>query len=1367
MIGQSLDGKAPGVPVPMPIQPGKPAAPAPPRQCLPWFPECHPYGPWAISITIAPNIAGPLNPNDTVDYWSNGKHIEGTWEEDGTLTVNVTYVTGVMLVFGGPALWDGCNYQVLSTSWTTTTGETYTVTRGDGGVVEEVRAARSGDVWAASQTDEAHPKRTTEIKDPDETVVRMVFDDEGDSEHNTGRLTQVLHLSDDPQDPSTLSEIHYGYDYYDPGNPPTYVSTDPERLRSVTSDTKTTVYDYYDDLEDNASRIIVREVYRAQDWPATADDVYSETWYDYAAPVDDLATTTITRKALGQTGVVDDETIYEYYCGTDDAKDYKIKSITRNGETTSYTYTAGGQVETVTDPKERVVTYEYADNSDQWEPVVTSATLEDASENTLAELSYTYYQDDGYNRWLKTQKDVRGNYTYYERADTNHMDRVTGIKVATGPDEPANWAAEPYVESYTCYGDSDTHGRAGQLATVTVPNVDGDDHACVTTLYYDETVDSQAMFFDTPTEVYRTNTSGSSVRVATYTHDVMGNVLSATDADDKTTWFTYDLLGNPIRTIYAKDGETPTIYTENHYMSCCGLLDSVRNENGDRLYFDYDKMKRPNRVWTDIQAREWGQVDIDEGTGEVTNGLAYDGTPAVTCEYDKLGRIYSATFYPDASSGGITTSCTYDANSRVTDIDYPGDIADTDYDYDEVGNLLYAKGGPENTYFTAKYHLLDRVTDIYLTGLGTLPNPLPSGTGDIRIAYDGSSYLVTDVYRDSKHVTYSYDTFGRLKTYKPTTGPISGVSLWYDYNSLGQKKEVTIKDGVGATVHSTTYDYYRNGWLKSINYDGSKVAEYTHDAVGLLAQIDFYHDDPVLGNIATGAYDVYSYDTTDPRNFLKTITMHYKDAGGNPASSVVDYTDGNGNPNVDKAGNQLSMGNLAGQWTYTYDHAGRISSIVPPNPVPEQGLGGDYGYNWLGQLTNPPADPNHLTYNSAGLLSTWPGMYSYAYKASGWPEQVKNPASTTTIASLTYDSAGYLTGTTFEGVTAQYSWDADGTPLGYTETAGGSETGSGLTNRTASVPCEQVEDISGDVVYYICDPQGATIASVSSAGVVHYHADGAGRIVMSTKSDGKVQGTYIHGPDGRIASTNDPQGAKRLRGKTGSHPKRPPGAGPGSPDMSAVLRAFNQLKPGSKTYWNYNGDDGWTRDIAAASVLRGFRSRVYKLAGAGYKGRVKPGEDIGPCAHFCAMLEGNPEDVIDLGSFHVDARIDGDNIYFTAKNTWSNNSKYGLNDFRRLFPQLPTLPDDHWVYMKWEWVEHPSRNWGGRYGYSPQGPATWWPWWPGNLIRGIVEDPILGPIVGPPDFGKPWPPKDAVWPGTPYPGMPIPWPVDPHHPTFP
>ncbi len=342
-------------------------------------------------------------------------------------------------------------------------------------------------------------------------------------------------------------------------------------------------------------------------------------------------------------------------------------------------------------------------------------------------------------------------------------------------------------------------------------------------------------------------------------------------------------------------------------------------------------------------------------------------------------------------------------------------------------------------------------------------------------------------------------------------------------------RPVTIKDGVGATVHSTTCDYSRNGWLKSINYDGSKVAEYTHNALGLLSQIDFYN-----GATATGAYDVYAYDTTDPRNFLKTITMHYKDAVGNPASSVVDYTDGNGHPNVDKAGNQLSMGNLADQWTYTYDHAGRIASITPPNPVPEQGLGGDYGYNWLGQLTNPPADPNHLTYNSAGLLSSWPGMYSYLYKESGWPEQVKNPSGSSIVASLGYDSAGFLSEFACEGITTECAWDADGGFLGYAETAGGSETGSVLADPTASVPSVQVDDVSGDTVYYVCDPQGCVVASVSSSGEMDYHSDAAEQVQLSTDSNGRIASTYTHGPDGRIVSTSDPRAVRLPNHSTGS-----------------------------------------------------------------------------------------------------------------------------------------------------------------------------------------------------------------------------------------
>ncbi len=334
-------------------------------------------------------------------------------------------------------------------------------------------------------------------------------------------------------------------------------------------------------------------------------------------------------------------------------------------------------------------------------------------------------------------------------------------------------------------------------------------------------------------------------------------------------------------------------------------------------------------------------------------------------------------------------------------------------------------------------------------------------------------------------------------------------------------------------MHSTTYDYYRNGWLKDINYDGSRVAEYTHDAVGLLAQIDFYHDDPVLGNIATGAYDVYSYDTSDPRDFLKTITMHYKDAVGNPASSVVDYTDGEGHPNVDKAGNQLSMGNLAGQWTYTYDHAGRIASIVPPNPVPEQGLGGDYRYNWLGQLTNPPADPNHLTYNSAGLLSTWPGMYSYTRKPNGALDQVKDTSGLQTIASLSYDSAGFLDQVVCGCcATTRCSWDADGGFLGYAETGGGSDTQSVLADPTTG--SAEMDDVSGSAVPYVCDPQGDVIASAASAGgAAHYHSDADGRIQLSTGADGRMVSTYERGPNGGAIFTSDPLGS-RIASKDGT-----------------------------------------------------------------------------------------------------------------------------------------------------------------------------------------------------------------------------------------
>ncbi len=139
----------------------------------------------------------------------------------------------------------------------------------------------------------------------------------------------------------------------------------------------------------------------------------------------------------------------------------------------------------------------------------------------------------------------------------------------------------------------------------------------------------------------------------------------------------------------------------------------------------------------------------------------------------------------------------------------------------------------------------------------------------------GASSLVTDVYRDSRHVTYSYDTFGRLKTYKPTTGPISGVSLWVRLQLAGaeERGHHQGRSRRDRALHDLRLLPQRLATLDQLRWQqGRRVP---HNALGLLSQIDFYN-----GATATGAYDVYSYDSGDPRNFLKTITMHYKDAGG-------------------------------------------------------------------------------------------------------------------------------------------------------------------------------------------------------------------------------------------------------------------------------------------------------------------------------------------------------------------------------------------------------------------------------------------------------------------------------------------------------
>ncbi len=372
---------------------------------------------------------------------------------------------------------------------------------------------------------------------------------------------------------------------------------------------------------------------------------------------------------------------------------------------------------------------------------------------------------------------------------------------------------------------------------------------------------------------------------------------------------------------------------------------------------------------------------------------------------------------------------------------------------------------------------------------------------------------------------YYYDDLNRLVRCAPSTQNPGGSVVYvigYSYNNLGQKTSVQIgapgtadpsdcydnPDFYWATqplanvIYNVGYDYFANGWLKDVTFQGTWIASYGHDAAGNRTSI----------TCPNGVTTAYSYDN-DPRYRLTQIM----DSTGSTTLAQISYT-------VDSVGNPLTMTDWVGTSYYAYDANNRLLSAVMPNPVPGQPAGGTYGYDWVGNRTHPPADPNPMMYNAADQLVTWPGMHGnsttpgYVYDAAGNLIQVNN-LSGTKIAGYHYsfagllDSAGYIdSGGNSASITNM--WNGVGDLVGFT--AGGTMHDF-VYDTTAKTPAVIEDSTASGVAYYIREPNGSLIARYDSTnGMRYYRFDEIGSTRALTDSGGNVTDRYDYDAYGSV-----------------------------------------------------------------------------------------------------------------------------------------------------------------------------------------------------------------------------------------------------------
>jgi RHS repeat-associated protein len=663
-------------------------------------------------------------------------------------------------------------------------------------------------------------------------------------------------------------------------------------------------------------------------------------------------------------------------------------------DVTTNTYDSRNNLLTSTDALNRLTTYDYDANNNLISKTVTPDGVVNYS------TSYTYYNDASRNGLLETITDPRSLVTTYDY--NSHGDNTSTLDAAGGTSTRTYDTAGRLLTSADPLGHttSYTYNANNQVLTVTDPELG------VTTNTYDEVgnlLTTQDPNLHTTTRTYTVKDQLETVEdaagyVTTYGYDAVGNRTSVTDGNNHTTHYTYDaasrLTGvtDPLgkTTTYGYDGNGnrisvrdanthTTSYTFDKLNRQTGVTDalthatlttydlvgnikSIEDANHHTTYYDYDRLNRLIKV-TDARSGEVTytydedgnrrtMLDANDHTTEYTydalNRLHTEADPMShtwTYEYDAAGRRISKLDAKD-----VTTSYAYDDADRLTGITAPS--ISISYSYDPAGNrlsMLDASGTTTYTYdeinrpvsiaqpegtITYVYDAVNR-TDLTLPGSLTttytyneadhLTDVTDWSTHNTHYTYDDAGRLSTTTYPNGVVTTNTYDNADRLTGIATVKSATTILSISYMLDDVGNR--LTMVDGSGTT--SYTYDELNR--LTGVTYPSGTPASvsYTYDAMGNR-----------LTMVQDGVTTTYTYDAAD------RLT-------GTTGGSSLSFT-------WDDNGQMLTKGSQ----TFAWDALGRMVGLI------NGGTTASYVYNVDGVRTGKIVDgvsTDYLQDLAAGL----------------------------------------------------------------------------------------------------------------------------------------------------------------------------------------------------------------------------------------------------------------------------------------------------------------------------------------------------------------------------------------------------------------
>jgi RHS repeat-associated protein len=647
--------------------------------------------------------------------------------------------------------------------------------------------------------------------------------------------------------------------------------------------------------------------------------------------------------------------------------------------TVSYGYT-NGLLTSVTDVRGKVWTYTYESHN--------------FLEKEIDPLNHTVfrnvYTSDGR---VSEQYDALNNKTTFSWDQSTQTQTATDARNNTWKDVYANNVLIKRIDALsnqTQFGSDNDLNQTG----VTAPG------GAATSMTYDSrgnllTATAPASLGNvTKTLVYNARNDATSItdargKVTSYGYDANGNNTTITQDGTLVATYTYNSSGQVTSFKDGRNNTTTDTYDAN------GNVASETDALGDKTTYTYDNA---GHMLTRVDPR--GNVQGAD-PNQYTWTYTYDPAGHHLTETDPLGHV-TTNSYDDAGNltsttdpDNHTTSYTYDANDHVL-TSTAADTGVTTYTYDAVGSKLTEKN-PNNKTTTYSYDADNRLASV-TTPLGNKTTYSYDSKGNLtkRVEPRGN---VQGANPDDYATTYTYDAAGRMLT---GTDPL-GDTTTYAYDADGNTSSVT-----DANNHTTSYTYDGLNRLTSVTAPGNATTTYVYDAAG---------------NI-TSRTDANNHITTyvyDGANRLASMTLPLNRQwtyGYDAAGNLTSVTDANGN-------STQTTGD--GSTAYTYDHAGRLTSIDYSDSTPDV----TYTYDAAGNRTQMTDGAGTKTYaydsvNRLTQVTRGSDSFAYTYDLAGNLTRRTYPDST--VVDYTYDDDSRMATVTSGGQTTGYSYDAAGNP---------------------------------------------------------------------------------------------------------------------------------------------------------------------------------------------------------------------------------------------------------------------------------------------------------------------------------------------------